>query len=335
MKLSIQNVLYAKRPFATILVVFFYVYPVSAEDKTPDIQTYLPLFERNSLGRKILDVRYSFKPRQKLGPSKGLIVYPQDVHLVYDVETGKYRIETKVYDRPNETNRYSHAIKIWDGNKSLNWTRNVYPKLGNPFLGRSMRETPGVASIGGNPDRPFFLYIYYLTNDQPLTKVVSENNSRLTSIAGDAITIETKISKFLFSKKTGALGKIVCYIPTSMTNDNEKIIHETLNLSNHVECSGFLVPLRIVRTTYDTNGEKDASYEYSVDPQSLRMLDTVDDSVFSVALPAGCYVDDDIGKRSYTVTTIDALPNDVEAVRKALEKMLEQAQEQKAAVEQK
>jgi predicted ATP-grasp superfamily ATP-dependent carboligase len=46
-------------------------------------------------------------------------------------------------------------------------------------------------------------------------------------------------------------------------------------------------------------------------------------------------VDDDIGKRSYTVTTIDALPNDVEAVRKALEKMLEQAQEQKAAVEQK
>ena len=197
MKRSIRKVLYAMRPFAAILFVSLYVYPVSAEDKTPDIQTYLPLFERNSLGRKILDVRYSFKARR--GPDKKFSV-KEETHLVYDDETGKYRIEKKEYDRPNETNHYSLVVKIWDGNKSLNWTRNVYPKLGNPFLGRSMRETPGVASIGGNPDRPFFLYIYYLTNDQPLTKVVSENNSRLTSIAGDAITIETKISKFLFSR---------------------------------------------------------------------------------------------------------------------------------------
>lgn len=330
MKLSVRNVLFAKRSFATILIVSLYVFQVSAEDKTPDIQTYLPLFERNSLGRKILDVRYSFKERQD--PDKTFSV-KEDVHLVYDVETGKYRIETKEYDRPNETNHYSLAVKIWDGNKSLDWTRHVYPKPGSPFLGGNVHETPGVASIGSKPPRPLFLDIYYLANDRPLTKVVSEKNSRLTSIAGDAITIETKVSKFLFSKKTGALENIVCYIPKSMTNDNERIIHETLNLSNHVECSGFLVPLRIIGILYDRNGKIDTSYEYSVDPLTIRMLDAVDVSIFSEVLPAGCYVDDDIEKRSYTVTTVDTLPNDVEAVKKVLEKMLKQAEEQKAAVE--
>lgn len=120
-----------------------------------------------------------------------------------------------------------------------------------------------------------------------------------------------------------------------MTKDNNRMIYETLNLSDHVERSGILVPLRIVRAYYDNSGKMDACYEYSVDPQTLRILDTVDDSVYSVALPTGCHVDDDIRKRSYTVTAVDTLPNDVEAVQKVLEEMLEQAEEQKAAVEQK
>ena len=64
------------------------------------------------------------------------------------------------------------------------------------------------------------------------------------------------------------------------------------------------------------------------------MLDAVDVSIFSDVLPAGCVVNDDIEKRVYTISTVDTLPNDVEAVKQVLEKMLEQAEEQKAAVEQ-
>jgi outer membrane murein-binding lipoprotein Lpp len=52
-------------------------------------------------------------------------------------------------------------------------------------------------------------------------------------------------------------------------------------------------------------------------------------------MPAGCVVSDRIRKKNYITTTVDTLPNDVEAVKQALEKMLEQAEEQKTAVEQK
>lgn len=333
MKLSIRNVLYAMRSFATVLVVSLYVFPVSAEDKTPDIQAYLPLFERNSLGRKILDVRYSLKYERHVSgvTSSG----KQDARLVFDVETGKYREEIKDYGNTNDTNVYSFAVNIWDGNKAVEWMRHVSQKPGSRLLGGNVCEAPGAASILSQPCRPFFVFFYYLTNDRPLAKVLSEKNSRLTSIAGDVITIETEISKFSFSKKTGALEQIISYDVKPPPNDNEKMIWNSFNLSNHVECSGFLIPLRFIRIWYDENGKIKTRDEYSVDPQTLRMLDEVDVSIFSEVLQAGCVVNDEIEKRDYTVTTVGALPKDVEAVKKSLEQMLEKAQEQKAAVEKK
>ena len=183
------------RSFATILVVSLYVFPVSAEDKTPDIQAYLPLFERNSLGQKILDVRYSVKIREDTDKT---FSDKQDAHLVYDVETGKYRMELKRYNRPNETNRYLRTVSIWDGNKSMTRMSHVSPEPESPFLGGRMCESPGIAFIKSRPlFRPFFLD-YCLTGNRPWAKVISKGNPRLTSIAGDAITIETEFSKFLF-----------------------------------------------------------------------------------------------------------------------------------------
>lgn len=331
MILSLNNKLYASVMLA--VGIYMCVCAALADEKALDIQMYLPLIEKNLFGQKVLDVRYSSKPRQL---RKESIVYPEDVHLVYDAESGRFRQETKEY-RPNETNRYYITVDIWDGNKFLSWRRIAFSEPRSSLPGKIVRETPGAASIISKPPipLPYLVGIYYLPDARPLSEALTEKNLRRASIVGDTITIETEDIKSSFSKSTGAVHEIIYYFHTLRTKNNNKMFYETLNLSNHVECSGFLVPLRIIRTYYDKSGEVDASYEFSVDPQTLRMLDTVDDSVFSVALPAGCYVDDDIGKRSYTVTTIDALPNDVEAVRKALEKMLEQAQEQKAAVEQK
>lgn len=333
MKLSTRNVLYAVRTLATILVVSLYLFPVSAEDKTPDIQAYLPLFEKNSLGRKILDVRYSLKHEQHRSgaTSSG----KQEVRLVFDAETGKYREEIKEYDNTNDTNVYSLAVNIWDGNKFVERKRHVSTTPGSRFLGGNVYESPGAASILSQPCQPLFLSFYYLGGDLPLAKVISEKNVRFISTDGDVISIETKVSKFLFSKKTGALEKIVSSSAEWPKNDSERKIWQTLELSNHVDCSGFLVPTRILRILYARNGKIEDKYEYVVDPQMLRLLDAVDVSIFNEALPVGCVVNDDIEKRVYTVSTVDKLPNDVEAVKQALEKMLKQADEQKAAVEQK
>ena len=333
MKLSIRNVLYAIRSFATVLFVSLYEFQVSAEEKTPDIQAYLPLFERNSLGRKILDVRYSLKYERHVA---GVISSgKQDAHLVFDVETGKYREEIKDYGNTSDTNVYSFAVNIWDGNKAVDWTRHVSQKPGSRLLGGNVCEAPGSASIRSYPSRPIFLFFYYLANDPPLAKALTDKNSRLTSIVGDVITIETVATKFSFSKKTGALEKIISYDNSQPPNDNEKIIWNSYNLSNHVECSGFLIPLRIIRNWHDEKMKIKVRDEYFIDPQSLRMLDAVDVSVFSEALQSGCAVNDAIEKRSYRITTVGTLPKDVEAVEKTLEKMLKQAEEQKAAVEQK
>jgi hypothetical protein len=318
------------KSYTVVLGVCLVTSCASAQNETSDVLAYLPLFERNSLGRKILDVRYSLKHEEhrKSGTTSS---NKRDAHLVFDIETEKYREEIKDYGNTNDTNVYSLAVNIWDGNKSLNWTRHVSQKPGSRH-----HETSGAATILSHPRRPLFLGFYYVTNKRPLSRMITEKNSRLTSIAGDLITIETVVTKYLFSKKTGALEKIVCSTPKfpNKTNNDEKIIWQTFTLSNHVECSGFLMPLRIIRILYHENGEIESTDEYSVDPQTLRMLDAVDVSIFGEALPAGCVVNDDIEKRDYIVTTVGTLPNDVEAVKKALEKLLKQAEEQKVAVEQ-
>lgn len=190
--------------------LYICVFAAIAEEKALDIQTFLPLIEKNSLGRKILDVRYSFKPREKLNTSKIFVAYPQDVHLVYDAESGKFRQKTKEY-RPNKVNRYYLTVDIWDGNRFLSWRRSVFSEPESSLLGGVVRETSGGASIISKPPRPLplFVEIYYLPCARPFSEALSEENSLKASMAGETITIETEDIKFSFSRSTGAINEII------------------------------------------------------------------------------------------------------------------------------
>lgn len=158
---------------------------------------------------------------------------------------------------------------------------------------------------------------------------------KLGNIDGDTVTIETLRDKFKFSKKTGALVRRDFYNPISEDNFEKMVCLDTYEFSDHVECSGVWIPLRIAVTRRERDGSVRYKEEYSADPKTLRLLDKIDDSVFREQLSVGCGVDDDIRKRHYTVTTVDTLPNDIAAVKRMLDKMLEQAEEQKAAIEEK
>ena len=69
-----------------------------------------------------------------------------DMCLVFDAETGKYREERKYYN-PNDTSSYHFFVDIWDGEESVSWIRQVSTNQGHRALGADMYEHPGTPEI--------------------------------------------------------------------------------------------------------------------------------------------------------------------------------------------
>jgi len=311
---------------------FLVISHIAAEPEPLGIQAYLPLLERNSIARKILDVTYSLHYEEVGDGNKGLS--KQDAHIVFDAETGKYREEVKYYTSPTAKNDYQLVTYIWDGAKFTTWFRTISEKPGFRARRQGIYEHPGTATIMSERlygEIPSFLAFYFDEDSRLLSKSVSEQNSKI-SLVDNTIIIETEWNKFEFSKKTGYLEKLISY---DYDENDKKFIRKMWDFANHVEQSGVWIPLKVIETEW-SKGEIFMKAEYTVDSSTLRLLDTVTDvSIFNEALPAGCFVSDEIKKRSYRVTTINSLPNDINALKQALDKMLEQAQEQKEAAEQK
>lgn len=299
---------------------------VLAQNQQPDIHALLPLFERNTIAKKVLDMQYSII--NKGDHLNGSDSIPINVHLVFDANTGKYYRESRCYSEPANTNIFDLSVSVWNEKEYVKWDRSVSEKLGFRILGPGVYEEPGRATLRARPLGeivPMAIMFFFDKFPRTFAESVPENNPKLGSIDGDKIIIETQHHTFVFSKKTGALEKIKYF-------DNGKV-NATIMLSNHVELTGVLIPLKIVFVFGDEKLGHGA--EININPQTVRLFDEVeDDSIFNVSLPSGCFVSDQIGKRAYMVTTLEDPPQDVKALEQMLEQMLEQAEEQKATVEQ-
>ena len=301
-------------------------FQVAADDGNLDVHAYLPLLESNSIARKVLDVTYSCSYEET---SNGKVVDcgKNDVHLVFDSDTGNYREETKSYNNPNDDDKYKFTVAMWNGKEYVEWDRFLSKKQGILALW----QQGGSAVVNGHPYRriPLFVEFLYDAKSIPLGKSILRQYPKLGNLSVNTITIETVLYKFEISKKTGALERVISY---NWDEDDEPFAGTTYDLSHHVERSGIWIPLRITRTVcYQKDKIK---MEMTADPETLRLLDKVENpSIFSEQMPPGCVVTDDVRKKSYIVKTVDTLPNDVDAIQKMLEKMLEQADEQKAAIE--
>ena len=317
---------YAIRLCVIILDVCLMISSVSAKDETLDIQMCLSLMERNSIARKILDVKFSLKNETFWN---GRNFSQQDVHLVVDANKGMYHEETKSYNtNPIDTNDYELVIDTWNGEEYVSWTRVISTSPGFRVLGQGIYEHPGGVVIKNRTpfygELPYFLEFNFEEFPRSFAETVPNQNPRLV-LSGNTIIIETEWNKFEFSKKTGILEKLFFY---TWDKDDQRVIGQTYDFSNHIELSGIWIPLNIIGKVWFEN-KVISKVDISVDSTTLRLLDKMDDpSIFNEVLPAGCAVKDQIRKKSYIVTTADTLPNDVEALRQVLEKMLEQAQEQ-------
>ena len=287
------------RLYVITLGVFFLSFAAEG-DEALGIQAFLPLFERNTIAGKTLDVRYSRD--STLNYSGKILSGKEDVHLVFDAGTGKYRKEEKRYDDPADASVYHFTVEMWDGKELVSWERFAGKKPGFRALESGVFEQPGIAEISSQPDDEIptaITGILFFFDAFPYTfaETVPKQNPKLGSVSGDTVTIETKGNKFVFSQKTGTLERIDYY-------SAPKTVYKTYELSGHVECSGVWIPLRIVET-YFVRGERLGISEISVDPKTLRLLDKVEDkSIFKAALPVGCVVHDGIRKKSYTVKTV-------------------------------
>ena len=331
--------IYVMRSCVATLSILFFSSHVLADYEALDVYAVLPLLEVNSIERKMLDVSYSLNCEMT---SHGEVISSKvDVHLVFDAETGKFREETKEYDKPGDTSAYRLTVDVWDGEEFVSLFRPVSKEVGRRALKSGAYEYPGHAVILSPPMPrvPDYAQFFFDALRCSFIKLIPEYNPQLRNITGDSIIIETTWCKVEFSKKTGAIKKFDHYNYNTKRaehyNNEEKIPWKTYEFSDHVECSGVWIPLRCVGTYLTPTGEPWCKKEYSVDPKTLRLLDTVDDlSIFKENLLAGCAVTDQIRKKTYEVTTLDTtLPNDVDAIQKMLEKLLEQADEQKAAIE--
>jgi len=330
MKRSPSRCQYVLKSCITVIAPILFVFPIFATNEAENVETYLTLLERNSIARKILEVSCSVALEGTMH-DKSFAQTNRAVYLVFDAETGKYREEEKVYDKANSTDSYLSRVGIWNGKEYVSVERHVSQRPGTRAIGAGVYETPGSAVILNYPYKliPSYAGFFYDWNDCLFSKAsLKKNNPTLMNTSGDTVIIRADGNKFELSRKTGVLKRLE-YI------DHTKNPCKIYEFSNHLECSGVWLPLRVVETISEPTSRLFYKKVYTVDPLSIRLIDKVDDSLFNESLQAGCVVNDQIRKREYVVTTVASLPNDVEAVKKALEKMLNQAEEQKAAVEQK
>lgn len=309
-----------------VCVTFCSIYPAIADTQAREVYDFMPLLERNSILNKVIDVRYSV----------AYGVRKENVHLVFEADTGKYREEVEDYAASLDKDFYLFSENIWNGEKYISWKRLRRQHNDAQALEKDLHEYSGRAHIGDRSftRTPLFVSHYYDRSFRPFAKSVCEQQPQLRSLSGNTVVIETLKNRFEFAKSTCALMKIE-YLYTR--TNNTTVAWKTYELSNHVDCSGIWVPIRITLVERNIiDGKERCRGDITVDPKTLRLIDAVDDSCFSVSLPTGCVVQDDVLKKNYVVTTLAANPpQDVEAMKKTLEKMLEQAEEQKAAVEKK
>ena len=299
---------------------------------TDDIQAYLHLFKKNSIAGKVLDVTYSMTGE---GYEDGNVYTgtPQRVHLVFDTQTGKHREETtreressddEDYFRPGTTIFDSHVeINIWDGKEFVRWYpgRHILDKQGRcEYVSGYARITDWCES------HLMFLRLFGYNSRKnnrlsfhPFEEWITECDPKIERPDRDTITIDTELYKFEFSKKSGILKRFTFFQPVwdeenNKEKEGERYVDEIYDFSNHVERSGIWLPLTVtisepVRKTklglpsgevIDTS--MGGTVTYSVDPDTLRLLDQAEDpSVFTANLPVECSVEDKIRKDKYTI----------------------------------
>ena len=317
MKRSMKIGFCAMRLCVMVLGIFLILPNVSAKDETLDVQAFLPLLERNSIDGKVLDVTYTLNYEEnfdgRTSSSK------QDIRLVFDALTRRYREEKKIYLTPADAKElgydYEFVIDMWDGKEYASWSRIAktprYRALWSKIIAKTLRnralrqdiyEGPGGVMITSrNPlgkKPPFFANVYFDESSRSFTETVPTQNPKLT-LTENMVAIETEEHKFEFSKQTGALERLTAY----GHDENEKrIVIETYDLSNHVEKNGVWMPLKVVYKLW-LNDQVIVTAERSVDSKTLRLFDKVeDDSIFNETYPPGCFVKDDIRNTSYRVT---------------------------------
>jgi hypothetical protein len=199
-------------------------------------------------------------------------------------------------------------------------------------MGQGIYEYPGHALILEHPFQkiPDFVRVFYGVKYVPWGKWVFDSGPTIAHSA-DMIAIDSENNKFEFSKKAGTLEKLTFY---KWDDDDNRIIWKTYWLSKHVERSGVWLPLHIIHTQPDEDDRKSFKGEFSVAPEALLLLDTVEDlSIFTEAImPAGCVVRDEIRKVTYMVPTADEMLDKWETWVRVFKKRLKQVQEHKDTI---
>ncbi|MCL1921322.1 MAG: thioredoxin family protein [Kiritimatiellaeota bacterium] len=292
------------------------------------IEAYLPLFQKNSLAGKVLYVTYSTRSESyrdgnvSVGPGK-------NVRLVFEAATGRHREETgrgleqRDADARPGTTIYDHAVEIntWDGEEYVRW----YPARHFVDAQGGYEYVSGIATVGTYSSALLFLRAWGHWGGcvplSPLEERILAEDPRI-EVDGDTVTIDDlHLSKFEFSKKNGILKRYTFFQPGwDMENQRElweeRYVDETYDFSNHVERAGVWMPLTItvnspIRTVGMRNPDGEVKemsmghkMEYTVDPETLRLLDEAEDpSVFVADLPVGCHVEDTIRQEIYEVET--------------------------------
>jgi hypothetical protein len=273
----------------------------------------------------------SFAYTEEISDNRG-ITWRRDkqIHFIADIKNKMYKKTEVIYPTsPQQNLKYMEIVNV-DG-KFINFHGEIDRKEKIVFQPQKLNNLQGAIQHGvGNItlETPF-LFFYFFNNGNTRINEIFTNPKAFSAIKiresnlGKNVSIHAGGVRFDFDSATGLLSKRVdeAYLTAKVARD-----HFIMQADEYIEQNGWFFPKTLIRKYGDSIPDKRA-YRTTIQSESFEINKKYVLSDFSVVIPAGTYVYDEI-KNAYQKIERPMSSMDIKSISKQLEDIIERSRKE-------
>jgi hypothetical protein len=252
-----------------------------------------------------------------------------------DLQKNIFKRRLIFYTDASRTNVGKILDEYWNAKKFISIDYPVSEQLGFRLFPSGEPENPGYAVVDSRPfigwNELSYLWIDPLTN-LPIYQELLDDIKNLStgygidSSGGKSITVSSPYYTLYIDKHSYALKEMVQY---AFATPSERYPFRRYVVTKS-DANGF--PLSLSEDTYLGKDKLASHTQIDIDPASIQ-LNNVTQSLTELELPTGCFVTDQIQKKTYKITGLESGETSPDEISRRLDDLVKKAQSQASGLE--